>query len=271
MLTILRVVPETKKKIFKKIWTDIAGPKPAANLKQAGGVSYIEITVEACKRGIPWKKVEVISLDCAGKMLLPKNVFPPKSSAVTRFVPKAYPKLLLYKLFISVLKNSQNKGKISVAVYDEGIEYKHMLEIVRNAGEIKFLTDKPYSKLAVQEKIIEETGASVTFTDDYDAADRCAVIYAPNGLPFSILGNKNALVFAPKGRCNGTVIKSADVDIPDCLKEVYNDMYDRLDFMSAFYEIGESKAAENVNICRGFGFYSSFTAEELSKILDSGK
>jgi len=271
MLTILKVVPEAPKPFFKRMWTDIVGTKPSANLLEAAGVSYIEITAEENKNGIPWKKVELISLDCAGKMLLPKDVFPPEKSGVTRFIPNSYPDLLMFKLLISVLKNAEDKNKVSVAVYDEAITYPKIIEIVKNAGEIKFLTNKPFEKVVIQEKIIEETGAAVTFTDKFEIADKCKVIYAPKGLPFNILGNQNSLVFAPKGRCKGTVIKNAGLEIPKEFKDIYNDMYDKIEFMSAFYEIGESKLAEKVQPDKGIGLFKIYKLDELIEILNSNQ
>lgn len=267
MLTVLKVCREkNKSNIFKRLF----GARAQAFIRTAGDVTYLEIICRQSKKGMPWKKIEDLSLSCDGKILMPKDVFPPKEGKIKRFDSMDYNIHLLLELLTEALTKEKRKTGLSLAIcsQDPATIEKVLNKTLYLVPDIRIITLFPEHLYSLQMEILHQTGAAVPISDSVSAARDCNIFFAPDGLPTGLKCKENTLVLAPRGKGGGLTIRWADADIPPELDSAYSEEYDKMEFLAAFYEAGESRLATLLQPTWGKNINGSFSAEELGKYIE---
>ena len=265
MLTILKVKESNRITLFERIF----GAKAEAYIRNAGDITYLELICDKNKKGIPWKKVVRLSLDCNGKILMPKGVEPPEHIGLERFFPSCYPSDLLFELLIEVMKKIKSKKHISLAICTSDFERaeKVLKQTVSLAADIRVISAFPEQMNLLLRKILHETGAAVIVTDNAMACNGCNIIFAPEGLPSKVRGNEKSLIFAPCGKAKGLIVRWAEAQMPIELAAVYDEAYDKTEFLAAFYELGESNGSNFLRPIIGKNIKESYSLEQLSQYI----
>lgn len=270
MLAVFEEIKVNEKSWFKRKIHDLFPPAPTGILEVVEGIPYIRISCKERKKGIPWKKISEISMDCSGRILLPVGINPPENCQIKRFVPLEFPQRMLEKLAYNTLSDAKiTPSKISLAICASALEVQRILPSFMNfSSEIRVISKDAEALNDFVDKTADMTGAAIMLTDDESAADSCNIILAPSGLPEGAKGNKDAIVFAC-GRTNflGTQILGVDLDIPDWIKPAYRKCYDKMEFLSAFYEIARSRKMESLLPKKAIGRAGSISDKQLGEIL----
>lgn len=266
MLAVFERVEISNKPWYKKLWCCLAGPSPTGLLEVMETTPYIKISCEEGKKGFPWRRISEMSLDCSGRMLMPTDVFPPPDCGVLRFVPREYPAKMLEKLACTALRKAEiPPNELSLALCGDFIFVQRALPLfIDFASDIRVISDDADKLADFIDGTAELTGAAVMLTNDISCADACGVVIAPDGVGQDYNGNEHSVLFAPKrSLCYGMQIMEAEVEIPQWLMPAYKTCYDRMEFLSAFYEISRAHRLEELEPHGGVGRYGAITMDSI--------
>ncbi|MDR1564741.1 MAG: hypothetical protein LBS74_07270 [Oscillospiraceae bacterium] len=272
MLAVFERIESPKRSWLKNKFLDIFAPSPEGVLELIEDVPYIRISCEERRGKLPWNRISEISLDCARRVLMPKDIFPPEGSGLKRFTPSEFPKITLEKLAVTALLQAEAEpSTIKLAICANAADVKRLLPLVLNcASEIRIISKDIEALELFTEDTAELSGAAIMLTDDPKAVDSCNLIIAPSGLPEGAKGNNKAIVFASGRRdFEGIQILSAEVEIPEWLRPAYKPIYDRGEFLAAFYEIANARRLADLAPTQAIGRSGSITPEQLAQVIKS--
>lgn len=272
MLAVFEKKEISNKPWYKKLLHKIVRPSPTGVLEMVETIPYIKISCEEDEKGFPWRRINEISLDCSGRILMPNNIFPPPNSEVVRFVPEEFPAKMLEKLAITVLRKAEmTPEKLSIALYGDFLFVQRALPLfIDFASDLRVISDDADKLADFIDGTTDLTGAVIMLTNDISCANVCNIVIAPNGIDHQYTGNEHSVLFAPKrSLCFSMQVMEADVKIPDWLMPAYRTFYDKMEFLSAFYEISKARRLEELEPVGGISRYGSISIDSIIRFFQT--
>ena len=270
MLSMLKIIPPKQRGPIARQWRKIVPPPVSAYLDSIANMPYIKILCEEHSRGIDWRMVEAHSLECSGRLLLPKQLECPAEAEVTRFKPAKFVRRMLENLALeALLCSSTPPSQRSLAVYGNEAEIIQLLpRLTPLIGELKIITRRAYAIADVVSETVRQTGMIIQISDEPDAGD-CSMLLAPFGGAGFIRARSNAVVVSPDHpiSADSVWVNSVEISIPQAIEEAYDAQYDPLEFTGAFYELAGVRSLARISPDYGCCGEGHITAAELALLI----
>lgn len=190
MLVALNVKNQLPKSLFEKLFNKLRGDKIVTQINNVGGVALRDITYINRKCKVNYDKLasalgETRSILCNEGVVLPEGF--------SRFENREFKALLSINLGVYILKELKKAGEnLPVGFYDpEGKYGEHLSRLSRFNNNLTVVTDDLERYDEISDSILEDSGATVSVTDNRLRLMDCRFVIAPEEVrePFSVLGN----------------------------------------------------------------------------------
>lgn len=254
MFAVLEILPKNTGRIARMRERFHPAPIYLEEVKTTARLPYYIIRAQERVSGIPWDEIAAMAGRCKTRMLLQKNISPPKESGIASFVPEKFPTLLLFNSAVSMLRSLHVRpSNFTCAVIDKhAAACPQIRRLIPFAQTITICTKntKPYVQTAAE--LFDEFGVSIIVSDDMHAAQ--------NSL-FTVSLSSDSSLFSGRGftltyqkHNHPKVLSLGKISIPEGFYLPPIEGISRFDFLCALYELcGVDPLAER---CCETVFYS---------------
>ncbi|MBR2109370.1 MAG: hypothetical protein IJ932_05460 [Ruminococcus sp.] len=190
MLVALNIENQLPKTRLEKLINTVRGDKIISEIKNIGGVALRDITYINRRGKINLDKLasalgETKCIICNGDAALPEGFF--------RFENREFRSLLSINLGVYILEELKKAGEnLPVGFCDpDGLYSEHIIRLSRCCNNLTAVTDNLEQYDEISEKILYDSGAVVSVTDNRRRLADCRLIIAPKRVrePICTLGN----------------------------------------------------------------------------------
>ena len=218
------------------------GNKITVDVKTSGGLSVKHINCLCRKSKVPWGRIEKISEDEAGRLLVKEDVVIPEDSSVRRFADDELKSRLCLNMAVAVLKNTGGSAKkLKVAVFDPDARIADgvgaLLKFTDNLTVVTRGTDI-YS--AEAQRIMDECGAVLNVSRRVKSLSTAGLVVAPVKLDLQLPLGKESVILTtqrPAVTQRGAVYYKYYFDLGKELMDMMPEGFDAEYFASALYSL----------------------------------
>ena len=238
MFIILDIIkPPEKLRKRRRVIKEINSSSPEMH-RTSGGLPFYTARICEEKGAVNWDAVNRKCSRYASRIIVPRTVYIPDSSALRRFVPKAFGSTLVFNTAINLLKSAAiSPQSLALTLCDRnGILSGRLHELLEYSSVIKVITLHPERYAAACCKAYEEYGASVILRSSYEQAAKPELIIAADGC-FSPLMHKSAVVAGKSFSAGALKIVYSDIDLNEEHATVLPNGIQAYDFAGALTEL----------------------------------
>lgn len=239
MLVALNIKSQMPKTFFEKLLNKVRGDKIVTEISNVGGVALRDVTYIKRSGKINFEKLscalgETRNILCCEGVTLPEGF--------VRFENREFTSLLSINLGVFILSELKKAGEdLPVGFYDpDGLYSEHLSRLSRYNNNLIVVTDDTEQYDAISEKILDDSGAVVSVTDNRLRLTDCRLIIVPEGVsePLATLGNTVVLSGKkPAVSLSGVCYYDYSMRTPDSFSQLKPPRFSAVYFSGALYSL----------------------------------
>lgn len=240
MLVALNIKNQIPKSFFEKLLNKARGDKIVTEINNVGGVALRDVTYIKRRDKINFEKLasalgESQNILCKESTVLPEGF--------SRFENREFKSLLSINLGVFILSELKKAGEdVSVGFYDrDGLYSEHIRRLSRFNNNLTAVTDNLELYDEISDKIMNDSGAVISVTDNRLRLTDCRLVIAPEGVsePLMTLGNTVVLsAKKPEVSLSGVCYYDYSLRVPDSFAELKPPRFSAEYFSGALYSLG---------------------------------
>lgn len=232
-------------------------------------VAYIHLDSD---RKIKWKQIGLMTGGLGKKLVLSNRLELPEGSSLKSYKAKRFSELVLINTAVEILKKSKiSFYNMSLGIFDRCATRTSLAEIaVKHLPSVKIVTDYPERLKIFSKEMMSEFGAAVVISKELSSLNDCCFLVAFDSIETDELSKKSPIILqnvSTEESNESILIGMNEVELPEFLAEDCPEDIDKIDFMSALYEINRCSNLRHTQAANLLFNGKIISKEEVSKMV----
>ena len=273
MLTVLEIKKEEPKSLADRVMSVVKPYSIETEIKKTKNIEVANVKYTFRRGEIRFDK---ILNHCMGKSktVLCSESVSLKNTPFRRFCGLEYKKIMMQNFLTDVLSKLYNESyDMNIVYFDSTAENPLFVQqLLKFTSNLTVISDMPRFYENEMERVADDCGASVTVSNDIDAAGNFDILISPTVIDREIAAPSGSIVFTvsvPKAPVSGICITDYHVHFPAEYQSILPEEIDEDIFLAALYSLcGITSLADEIPFSCS-NSYSIFTEQAMIRKFSS--